>query len=371
MITEIKKRLADGKSVLFVGPMSKNLVDAAIKFVYDFKTFLPLIASRRQIDFNRGYVNNWTTREYAQYVKSKDPEHRIILCRDHGGPNQGNTKHEDYENSIIDSKVSFRSDIKEGFDIIHIDTVKVKLDFFPDDNVLLDESEMMQCLYDLYLCCSLDARDNNKEIEFEIGMESVDGTQMSLVEFSSFLNKSIKHFVDNNLKLPLFCVAQTGTHVKETRNMGELIPGHSFLLSEIKNHFENIYLKEHNADYLSTENLQLHRAVGINALNIAPEFGYSETIFLVNKFFETKSIDLYRRFLKLAYESKKWERWVINDKLADESKALIAGHYIFAKPEFLEIKKELNDKLGYDVDEEIVQYLSNKLLKYYINLEIL
>ena len=34
-----------------------------------------------------------------------------------------------------------------------------------------------------------------------------------------------------------------------------------------------IFLKEHNCDYLNLEQIQLRRQYGINAINIAPEFG--------------------------------------------------------------------------------------------------
>ena len=47
-----------------------------------------MIASRRQIDseeFGGGYVNNWSTKSFADYVKKKDKKNFIILSRDHGG----------------------------------------------------------------------------------------------------------------------------------------------------------------------------------------------------------------------------------------------------------------------------------------------
>ena len=41
--------------------MSKNVVDAIIEFGGGFG-FIP---SRRQVDYNGGYVNNWTTGEFC------------------------------------------------------------------------------------------------------------------------------------------------------------------------------------------------------------------------------------------------------------------------------------------------------------------
>ena len=47
-----------------------------------------LISSRNQIDKNElgiGYVNNFSTKEYSNYVKNKKNKY-LHLCRDHSGP---------------------------------------------------------------------------------------------------------------------------------------------------------------------------------------------------------------------------------------------------------------------------------------------
>ena len=62
-------------TLLGIGPMSGNCIDAAIELSNQFDTMLMLIASRRQIDsdeFGRGYVNNWTTSQFAEYVNHRD-----------------------------------------------------------------------------------------------------------------------------------------------------------------------------------------------------------------------------------------------------------------------------------------------------------
>ncbi len=85
-------------TLLGVGPMSMNCVDATIEIAneYDVPTFL--IASRRQIDsenFGGGYVNNWSTKEFSEYVLDKDKKGRILMARDHGGPWQNSKEIED------------------------------------------------------------------------------------------------------------------------------------------------------------------------------------------------------------------------------------------------------------------------------------
>ena len=62
-------------TLLGVGPMSKNCVDATIELASQHQAPLMLIASRRQIDseeFGGGYVENWSTIEFAEYVRKND-----------------------------------------------------------------------------------------------------------------------------------------------------------------------------------------------------------------------------------------------------------------------------------------------------------
>ena len=90
----IQKRIEDflnksPSTLLCVGPMSVNCVDAAIELSNQFDTPLMLIASRRQIDselFGGGYVNNWSTKQFSDYVIKRDKRKKILLARDHGGP---------------------------------------------------------------------------------------------------------------------------------------------------------------------------------------------------------------------------------------------------------------------------------------------
>ena len=90
---------------------SKNVVDAVI----EFNGNIGFIPSRRQVDFNGGYVNNWTTGEFSTYVNG-----RVPIERDHGGAGQGYKDDDGYK--------SFRYDC-ENFDIIHIDPWKAYPNF--------------------------------------------------------------------------------------------------------------------------------------------------------------------------------------------------------------------------------------------------
>jgi hypothetical protein len=89
--------------------MSKEIVDAVI----DYPAPLGLIPSRRQVDHESGYVNGWVTETFCNYVRSKT--NKVLLVRDHGGPNQGYKVDNGIESFLIDC---------QNFDMIHIDPFK-------------------------------------------------------------------------------------------------------------------------------------------------------------------------------------------------------------------------------------------------------
>ena len=118
----------------FIGPMSKNVVDAVIEFDGD----VGFIPSRRQVDYNGGYVNNWTTGEFATYVDG-----RVPIERDHGGIGQG-YKYDGGLQSFIHDSIHF--------DIIHIDPWKVYSkyeDGLKKENMISEEDKIL--LYKIYL----------------------------------------------------------------------------------------------------------------------------------------------------------------------------------------------------------------------------
>ena len=76
---ELKNKLIkiinDKKTLLGVGPMSLNVVDSSIELSNFYNIPIMLIASRRQIDIKElgsGYVEGWSTKQFADYVKKKD-----------------------------------------------------------------------------------------------------------------------------------------------------------------------------------------------------------------------------------------------------------------------------------------------------------
>jgi tagatose-1,6-bisphosphate aldolase non-catalytic subunit AgaZ/GatZ len=85
----MQKKISQLIPKLGIGPLSSEIIEAA--FIYSEERSLPLmlIASKNQIDYQGGYVNNWTTKKYSKFLetlKKKYPKSDIWVCRDHCGP---------------------------------------------------------------------------------------------------------------------------------------------------------------------------------------------------------------------------------------------------------------------------------------------
>jgi len=202
-----------------VGPMSVNCIDAAIELSNEHEVPILLIASRRQIDsekFGGGYVNNWTTEEFARYVIDRDKKGKILLARDHGGPWQ-NTKEKDEKLSLRrameSAKASYRADLEAGFQILHIDP-SVDIHGQPDVDEVLDR------IFELYEFCWNQAQQLRQEVIFEIGTEEQSGSTNSQEELDYTLNAVQQFCKKYHLPQPSFVVIQCGTRVMEMRNVG-------------------------------------------------------------------------------------------------------------------------------------------------------
>ena len=68
----------------YIGPMSKNVVESTIELSDRCKVPIILIASRRQIDstdFGGGYVENWDTNQFSNYVRKSKQKCKNSDCR--------------------------------------------------------------------------------------------------------------------------------------------------------------------------------------------------------------------------------------------------------------------------------------------------
>ena len=181
-------------------------------------------------------------------------------------------------------------------------------------------------------------------------------------------------------KLPkiTFVVIQAGTKVMETKNIGSF-ESHLRIKDEIPVEIQlprmleicnknKVFMKEHNTDYLSEDSLNWHPKLGIHSANVAPEFGVCETRSLMKLFDQENLIEEKNEFLKIAYNSKKWVKWMTeNTKANDVEKSIIAGHYVFSNKNVIELKKILNKRLNkkkMNLDKLLKKEITKVILKY-------
>ena len=361
---------------LCVGPMSKNCIDVCIEISKQLDIPIVLIASRRQIDadfLGGGYVEPFSTQAFSKYVKSKKSD-KVLLARDHGGPWQNSvesSQNMDLETAMASAKRSFETDILSGFECIHIDPS------IPINNEDLDLTKILERLFELYAFCMEVANCHGRKIAVELGTEEQNGYGQNLGLFEYFIHKTLEFCDRNAISKPAFIVAQTGTKVKEMQNVGTFQNNVSDENSLSLHHLEKtvalcnrhgIMLKEHNTDYLCNQALALRPLLGIHASNIGPELGVIETkalLYLLKIHGYRKAFD---RFVEIALESKKWEKWALEkSSSSDLEKAMICGHYVFSHPEVLEIKNKTNRDLAskhVDLKAYLKQNIKVSMMRY-------
>ncbi len=372
------------KTLLCIGPMSLNCVDASIELANEYEAMMMLIASRRQIDseeFGGGYVNSWTTEKFAEHVVKNDKKEKIVIARDHGGPWQNDLEVKnnlDLKKAMQSAKNSYQADIDSGFHALHIDP---SIDIHKSPST----EEVLERVFELYEFCWGYAEKKGKEIIFEIGTEEQSGSTYNGEELDYVLSK-INYFCNkNHFPLPTFVVIQTGTKVMEKRNIGTFdsplrikneIPSEIQIprMIEVCNK-HGILMKEHNTDYLSDEALKWHPRLGIHAANVAPEFGVVESKALVSIFESNGLSDLAEKFFELSFASKKWEKWMLDDSVStDRDRSIIAGHYVFSNPKFQQIKKEAQSillKKGIDLDFKLKEAIKKAIIRYMLNFRLI
>ena len=318
----------------FIGPMSKNVVDTIIEFCNETGNKIGLIPSRRQVEWNGGYVNNWTTSDLTEYIKLRTD--RIILQRDHSGPGQGQIEDFGYKSLLDDS----------GYlDLIHIDPWK-KFPVFTDG--LEWTIDMINYCYDI-----------NPNIQFEVG------TEEAIRRFEPYELADLMHQLQSRLKSEVYkqikyLVIQSGTSLKGINQTGHYDSERLIEMINVCKKF-NILSKEHNGDYISVSIIKEKFNLGLDAINIAPEFGLIETQTYID---EIESTYLFEKYFQICYDSKKWVKWVNEDfdpYINKKELIKICGHYVLSNPDFLsKIKSQFPD-----IDQKIKNNIKTKLNELY------
>jgi len=364
-------KILNSNTMVGVGPMSINSINATIDLAKYSKLPLMLIPSRRQIDRNEGYVGNFNSIKFSNYLKNKK---NIILCRDHGGPWQNNYEVENNLNikkAMLSAKKSFETDIDSGFEIIHVDPSI-------DINNKLNIEIILDRIFELVEHCWHYSKKKKKKILFEIGTEEQNGLLETFENYEYAFSKLNKFFLSNKIPNPIFFVVQFGTKVMEDKNIGKFNKITNF--SELKDKNKEflriinflrknkIFTKIHNVDYLSDRHLSFLKMCKVGAINVAPEFGVVETRSFIKILKDNNLDELLKNFLDLSYKSKKWKKWVINkNKISKFKCSELSGHYVFSSKEFKKIKNEANKyliKRNIDMDGIMYSSVKNSILRY-------
>jgi hypothetical protein len=317
------------KPKIFIGPMSKNIVDSIIEFSNEANIQIGLIPSRRQIEHSGGYVNKWTTKNFCEYVTSKSSN--ILLVRDHCGPNQGLM-----EDDGIDS---FTEDCKY-FDIIHVDVWKKHQ---------LYEDGLNSTLNFIKLGYSI-----NKNLCYEIGTEEAI-RRFEPEEIEKLIIDLKSNLPDEVYSKIKYIVIQSGTALKENKNIGTYDKDRLKKMISICKKY-GLISKEHNGDYLNNEVLNEKFSLGLDSINIAPEFGQIETKTILQNI----NKEQIEEFFQICLESKKWEKWIskdFNPMLNKLELINICGHYLFSNDDFLKIKNQIK----IDIDSEINSNIKKRI----------
>lgn len=323
-------------AVVGIGAVSRGTVDAALAVARRTRTPLMLIPSRRQVDaaeFGGGYLG-WTTGEFAAYVRARDPLGLALLCRDHGGPwmHTAEAALTDPGEALDSAVRSFTADLDAGFGLLHLDTSEGRPGTGP-----VPAHTAVARLVELYARCHEAARARGLDVAYEIGFEPQDVAINDPDEFKAALRLVLEGIEAAGAPRPRYVVAQTGTKVAELRNVGrfhdprardETLRQVTTLAATCRQ--EGVLLKAHNCDYLTPEETVLLLRAGVDAFNVAPEYGVAETRALLRVLDETRLTRAREEFLALAYDSGKWRKWMLDPTTAtDVERAIIAGHYVF------------------------------------------
>lgn len=381
-------------TLLGIGPMSPDLIEASFLLAREKDFPLMFIASRNQVDADElggGYVCNWDQYRFVDdisKISSKTGfEGLYYICRDHGGPWQRDNERNEKlppEKAMQLAKESYLADLLAGFDLLHIDPTKnphyesvVPIDLVLDYTVELIE----------YIESERKKRDL-PPVAYEVGTEETNGGLTSVDIYMDFIKELNSRLSAKGLPSPVFIVGQTGTLTRNTENIGHFDGDTAQRLSDAAKKY-SVGLKEHNGDYLSEKILYMHPLLGITATNVAPEFGVVETraclmlADIENYMFERNRIKEKSNFVKTiqqeSIKSGRWKKWLggelanlsLDDILKDEKISHliteICGHYTFDNPAVKQERMRMYNnlsELGLNPHEIVISNLKKSIGKY-------
>ena len=368
-------------TLIGIGPMSPNLLQATFELARDCDFPPMFIASRNQVDLDElggGYVNGWDQFRFAADIKAAAEavgyEGDYYLCRDHGGPWQRDGErnaHLPEDEAMALARKSYKTDLEAGFDLLMIDPTKDPYQIgkvIPLDVVLARTVDLIQYCEDERRALGL------PEIGYEVGTEETNGGLTSTEKYREFIERLKVELGARGLPMPTFIVGQTGTLTRLTEQVGHYDFDNAVSLAKMAASY-GVGLKEHNCDYLDDITMLIHAPAGVTASNVAPQFGTEETRALLRlaelegklaeKGLVAEPSHLRDVLLERAILTERWRKWMVGEDtkltveqiFADPEKALvildIAGHYTFnEEPVKAEVAKNAANLAACHIDAQ-------------------
>lgn len=391
------QKTGESATLLGIGPMSKNCVQATLELSHEDDYPVMFIASRNQVDADElggGYVNGWNQFTFAKAVEEVAEEigydNLYYLCRDHGGPWQRDQERNDHlptELAMELGQKSYTADIEAGFDLLMIDPTKDPFEVgkvIPLDTVL-------ERTVDLIEFCEKERKARNlPEIGYEVGTEETNGGLTSTETYETFILRLKDELEKRGLPMPTFIVGQTGTLTRKTEQVGTFNFKNAYDLAQMAKQY-GVGLKEHNGDYLDDITLLEHIPSEITATNVAPQYGTEETraylnlaaveARLVENGLVKEASNTRETLLIHAIKSERWRKWMVGEQKEltveqildsgdDQLQAEIldiAGHYTFNDDEVkAEIEKLYANLKEYNIDGQryVVDHIKRPIRDY-------
>ena len=385
----------ESATLLGIGPMSPNLLQASFEIARDYDFPLMFIASRNQVDADElggGSVNGWNQKRFREDIRKIADQVGFdglyYLCRDHGGPWQRDNERNAHlceEEAMKLARQSYLADIKNGFDLLMIDPTK---DPFEIGKVIPLDVVLQRTVALIAYCEAERKRLGLPEIGYEVGTEETNGGLTSTEKYHDFIEKLEKELQANGLPMPTFIVGQTGTLTRKTEQVGTYHFHNAYDLAAMAKKY-GVGLKEHNADYLDDVTLLEHIPANVTASNVAPQYGTEETRaylklcdvedILKKEGLIEKTSDLRNTLLVKAIKTERWRKWMmgeqrnlqVEDILQDKALSLdildIAGHYAFHDADVIEELNVLYENLAkHHIDGQrfVVDHIKRPLQQY-------
>ena len=188
----------------------------------------------------------------------------------------------------------------------------------------------------------------NPDIEFEVGTEE-SIRYFTAIEINTLLTDLELNLTPKEYSQIKYIVIQSGTSLKGNSNTGEYDKDRLLAMIDVAKKY-NLLSKEHNGDYISASLIKEKFRLGLDAINIAPEFGLIET-----QTYLDNGIHLHD-FYNICYDSKRWVKWIGEDFIPEihkEELVKICGHYVLSDPKFLEIKPNIDKKIKNNIKNKL------------------